>query len=200
MPISKRAKIFFQVSYQLVYFLHLLHVNLLILTMATLTLKHVFTMAITPKAPINAGETPRGKANWFEITGGTITGADGSHIADVNAGGGDYLTRFVEDDVAEVDLRLIAKDLNGEILRLTVTGFDYLDRATMLALDGRAGEDPGNNVPDVTEPYGFEIIKCSTASQQYRWINFAVLVARVTFVMGAAGIESVEYKVFHVTK
>ncbi|KAM0518886.1 hypothetical protein ACHAPE_003876 [Trichoderma viride] len=167
--------------------------------MATPTLKHVFTMAITPKAPINVGETPRGKTNWFEITGGTITGVDGSHIADVNPGGGDYLTRFVEDNVAEVDLRLIAKDSNGELLRLTVSGFDYLDRATMLALDGRAGEDPGSSATDIKEPYGFEIFKCSTASQEYRWLNFAVLIARVSFIMGAAGIESVEYKVFHVT-
>ncbi|UKZ61274.1 uncharacterized protein TrAtP1_002541 [Trichoderma atroviride] len=167
--------------------------------MSTPTLKHVFTMAITPKAPVNVGETPRGKANWFEITGGTITGVDGTHIADVNAGGGDYLTRFVDDNVAEVDLRLIAKDSNGELLRLTVSGFDYLDRATMLALDGRAGEDPGNNTTGITEPYGFEIVKCSTASQEYRWMNFAVLIARVSFIMGAAGIESVEYKVFHVT-
>ncbi|KAM0447613.1 hypothetical protein ACHAPV_009136 [Trichoderma viride] len=146
--------------------------------MATPTLKHVFTMSITPKAPVNVGETPRGKTNWFEITGGTITGVDGSHIADVHTGGGDYLTRFVEDNVAEVDLRLIAKDSNGELLRLTVTGFDYLDRATMLALDGRAGEDPGSSATDITEPYGFETLKCSTASKEYRWMNFAVLIAR----------------------
>lgn len=157
-------------------------------------------MAATPKAPINVGETPSGKANWFEITGGTITGVDGSHIAQVNPGGGDYLTRFVEDNVAEVDLRLVAKDSNGKLLRLTITGFDYLDRATMLALDGRAGEESDSHASDVTEPYGFEIFKCSTASQEYRWMNFAVLIARVSFIMGAAGIESVEYKVFHVTK
>lgn len=163
------------------------------------TLKHVFTMAITPKEPINVGETPRGKANWFEITDGTITGVDGSHIADVTSGGGDYLTRYVQDNVAEVDMRLIAKDSNGELLRLSVTGYDYLDRATMLALDGPSGEDSGSNDSDLTEPYGFEILKCNTASQKYRWMNFAVLLARVNFVFGTAGIDSVVYKVYHVT-
>ncbi|KAL6859225.1 hypothetical protein J3F83DRAFT_717547 [Trichoderma novae-zelandiae] len=86
------------------------------------TLNPVFTMAITPKAPVNTGETPRGKANWFEITGGKITSADGKHIADVLSGGGDYLTRHVEDNVAEVDMRLIAQDSAGHLLRLTVSG------------------------------------------------------------------------------
>ncbi|KAL7791844.1 hypothetical protein V8C37DRAFT_381521 [Trichoderma ceciliae] len=162
------------------------------------TLHHVFTMAITPKAPVDTGETPRGKANWFEITDGKITGADGEHIADVLSGGGDYLTRYVEDNVAEVDMRLIAKDLSGELLRFTVAGYDYLDRATMLALDGRAGEDPGSNSSGVTEPYGFEILKCNTASPKYRWMNFAILLARVNFVVGAAGIESVVYKTYQV--
>jgi hypothetical protein len=168
--------------------------------MSTPTLKHVFTLAITPKAPVNAGETPRGKANWFEVTDGTIVGADGTHIADITTGGGDYLTRFVEDSAAEIDMRLIAKFSNGELLRLNVTGFDYFDPATILALDGRAGEQPGNNASDITEPYGFEIIKATTASKEYRWLNFAVLLAHVSFVAGATGIESVVYKVFHVTK
>lgn len=167
--------------------------------MSAPTLKHVFTMAITPKEPINAGETPRGKANWFEITHGTITGVDGSHVAEVTSGGGDYLTRYVEDNVAEVDMRLIAKYSDGELLRLTVTGYDYLDRATMLALDGKAGEESSSNASSISEPYGFEILKCSTASEEHRWMNFALLLARVHFVVGAAGIESVVYKVYHVT-
>ncbi|RFU72436.1 hypothetical protein TARUN_9832 [Trichoderma arundinaceum] len=156
-------------------------------------------MAITPKEPSNIGETPRGKANWFEILDGKITGADGEHIADILSGGGDYLTRYVEDNVAEVDMRLIAQDSEGDMMRLTVTGYDYLDRATMLALDGRAGEDPGNNKSEITEPYGFEVLKCNTASQKYRWMNFAILIARVNFVVGAAGIESVVYKTYQVT-
>jgi hypothetical protein len=106
----------------------------------------------------------------------------------------------IEDSAAEIDMRLIAKFSNGELLRLNVTGFDYFDPATILALDGRAGEQPGNNASDITEPYGFEIIKATTASKEYRWLNFAVLLAHVSFVAGATGIESVVYKVFHVTK
>ncbi|PTB65251.1 hypothetical protein BBK36DRAFT_1160450 [Trichoderma citrinoviride] len=168
------------------------------------TLNHVFNMAITPKAPVNTGETPRGKANWFEITGGKITGADGQHIADVQSGGGDYLTRYVEDNVAEVDMRLIAQDSGGNLLRFTVSGYDYLDRATMLALDGRAGdEDVGSGSSSSSsgdaEPYGFEVLKCNTASDKWRWLNFAVLLARVKFVVGDAGIESVVYTVYEVT-
>ncbi|KAL6690842.1 hypothetical protein J3F84DRAFT_388321 [Trichoderma pleuroticola] len=163
------------------------------------TLNHVFTMAITPKEPVDTGETPRGKANWFEISDGTITAADGQHIADILSGGGDYLTRHVDDNVAEVDMRLIAKDTDDQIMRITVSGFDYLDRATMLALDGRAGEDPGDSNSGVTEPYGFEVLKFNTASPKYRWLNFAVLLARVKFVVGSAGIESVVYTVYQVS-
>ncbi|KAL7905385.1 hypothetical protein GGI35DRAFT_460579 [Trichoderma velutinum] len=163
------------------------------------TLNHVFTMAITPKEPVDTGETPRGKANWFEITDGTITAADGQHIADVLSGGGDYLTRYVDENVAEVDMRLIAKDSDDQLMRITVSGYDYLDRATMLALDGRAGEDPGDSNSGVTEPYGFEVLKFNTASPKYKWLNFAVLLARVNFVVGSAGIESVVYTTYQVS-
>ncbi|OTA04637.1 hypothetical protein A9Z42_0052370 [Trichoderma parareesei] len=170
------------------------------------TLNHVFTMAITPKPPVNAGATPRGKANWFEITGGKITAADGEHIADVLSGGGDYLTRYVEDNVAEVDMRLIAQDSAGDLLRFTVSGYDYLDRPTMLALDGRASEEDvgggsssSSSSSAVAEPFGFEVLKCNTASERLRWLNFAVLLARVKFVVGDAGIESVVYTVYEVT-
>ncbi|EGR50192.1 uncharacterized protein TRIREDRAFT_105515 [Trichoderma reesei QM6a] len=175
------------------------------------TLNHVFTMAITPKPPVNTGATPRGKANWFEITGGKIT-ADGEHIADVLSGGGDYLTRYVEDNVAEVDMRLVARDSAGDLLRFTVSGYDYLDRATMLALDGRAGEEEeeedvggggssssSSSRSGVAEPFGFEVLKCTTGSERFRWLNFAVLLARVKFVVGDAGIESVVYTVYEVT-
>ncbi|PTB81657.1 hypothetical protein M440DRAFT_1396823 [Trichoderma longibrachiatum ATCC 18648] len=162
------------------------------------TLNHVFTMSITPKPPLNTGQTPRGKANWFEITSGKITSPDGQPIADVLSGGGDYLTRYVEDNVAEVDMRLIAQDSAGDLMRFTVSGFDYLDRATMLALDGRAGGEEGGGL-GVAEPFGFEVLKCTTASERYRWLNFAMLLARVKFVVGDAGIESVVYTVYEVT-
>ncbi|TFB05759.1 hypothetical protein CCMA1212_001558 [Trichoderma ghanense] len=163
------------------------------------TLTHVFTMSITPKPPLNTGATPRGKANWFEITSGEIAAPNGEHIADVLSGGGDYLTRYVDDNVAEVDMRLIARDSAGDLLRFTVSGYDYLDQATMLALDGRAGEHVGDGTGGVAEPFGFEILKCNTGSEGLRWLNFATLLARVKFVVGDEGIESVVYTVFDVS-
>ncbi|KAL7819116.1 hypothetical protein V8C26DRAFT_427927 [Trichoderma gracile] len=167
------------------------------------TLTHTFTMSITTKPPVNAGATPRGKANWVEVTGGMMTAPDGEHLAEILSGGGDYLTRYVEHNVAEVDMRLIARDPFGDYTRFTVSGFDYLDRATMLALDGRAGEedagDSSGGGSDVTEPYGFEIVKCNTASERFKMLNFTTLLARVKFVVGDAGLESVVYTVYSVT-
>lgn len=166
--------------------------------MSTPTLKHVFNMAITPKEPINAGETPRGKTNWVEITDGKITGVNDEPVADVLSGGGDYFTRYVDENVIEIDLKLIAKDEAGDVLRFSISGFDYLDRATMLALDGRPGEESNASSP-YPETFGLELLKCNTASAKYRWLNFAVLLGRVHFVVGAAGIESVVYKIYQIT-
>ncbi|KAH6603545.1 hypothetical protein Trco_008320 [Trichoderma cornu-damae] len=82
-------------------------------------------------------------------------------------------------------MRLIAKDSTGELLRLTVTGYDYLDRAAMLALDGELARIRATTAPESRNLQMDEL--------------FAILLARVNFVVGAAGIESVVYKTYRVT-
>jgi hypothetical protein len=57
------------------------------------TLKHVFNMTLIPGPPVDAGQTPRGKATWIEVTAGEVTGADGRHIAKVLSGSHDPMSR-----------------------------------------------------------------------------------------------------------
>ena len=48
-------------------------------------------MTLIPGTPLDAGLTPRGKANWVELSSGSLTTPSGTKIATILPGGGDYL-------------------------------------------------------------------------------------------------------------
>lgn len=111
------------------------------------------------------------KANWIEIIGGVVTGSVGQHIATVLSGGGDYTVRHVEDNVLEVDLRVVAQDNSGTLFRFISTGYDYLDQTMMQAMDGKPPSTGPSDTTEAPDLYGFEIVQCNTSSPQYRWIT-----------------------------
>ncbi|KAH8808429.1 hypothetical protein F5884DRAFT_752960 [Xylogone sp. PMI_703] len=169
---------------------------------ATPTLQHVADMQLFPGPPLDAGETPRGKANWIEVTGGSITTPEGKHIATVQSGGGDYCTRHVDGQILEVDLQVIAKDESGTLFRFQSVGFDYLDKPTMMALDGKMPDTsaPPPNAKTPPELGGMEVIFCNTSSSQFRWMNFSILIGKVQLILGPTGVERVDYTIFRVLK
>lgn len=171
------------------------------------TLTHVFNLTLLPKSPIDAGTTPRGSAAWIEVSGGAITNPEGEHVASVLPGSaGDYMTRYdgrdlpaavfgaVVESVGEVDLRFLARaDASGALFHFTASGFDYFP-----------GRSAASESSHKEEPYGFEVLKCTTASEEYRWMNFAVLLARVRICLRpphqGGQLERVEFTVYRVDR
>jgi hypothetical protein len=167
-----------------------------------LKLKHVLNISLIPGVPLDAGATPRGKANWVEVTSGTVTLPSGKQIATVLSGGGDYCVRHVSELMLEVDVRVLAKgdDADGTIFRFQASGFDKLIPPVMGALDSQPPSTepppPGTEVPKAL--YGTEVITVNTSSKEYWWLNFAVLVAKVSLVLGEKGVDRVEYEVYQI--
>ncbi|KIW73776.1 hypothetical protein PV04_01869 [Phialophora macrospora] len=168
------------------------------------TLKHVLNLTLTPSTPLDAGITPRGKANWVNLPSGRVTTPDGRAVATVLPGGGDYCTRHVDELFLEVDLRVIAKAddeaeaESGALFKFESRGFDRLIPPVMAALDGQAVEPPPPGTPMPKALYGTEVISVNTNSKRYWALNFAVLVAKVALVLGEGGVESVDYEVYEV--
>jgi hypothetical protein len=164
------------------------------------TLKHILNLSLTPSTPLDAGLTPRGKANWVELPSGRVTTPAGEAVATVLPGGGDYCTRHVDELVLEVDLRVIAKadDEDGALFKFESKGFDRLIKPVMAVLDGEepSAPPPGTAMP--TALYGTEVISVNTNSKRYWGLNFAVLVAKVALVLGEGGVERVDYEVYEV--
>jgi hypothetical protein len=163
-------------------------------------LHHVANLTVIPSTPHNAGNTPRGRANWIAFSGGSFTTADGQHIAIVLPGGGDYATRYMEDNLLEVDLRVVAQDHSGTLFRLTSTGYDYLDDGFMQVLDGKAPPEKSDSGEQAPDYYGFEVVHVNTSSPEYRWMNFSVLLGQLEFILGEKGVESIKYKLYRVSK
>lgn len=156
-------------------------------------------MRLIPSPQIDAGNTPRGKANWIEIVSGEVTTVDGRHIANILSGGGDYMARHVDEGVLEVDLRVMAQDPSGALFRFTATGYDYVDKRVMGLMDGVTVQDTNSsNAP--LDAWGVEIFKCNTSSVEFGWMNYAVLLAKVEFTFGATGIDHVDFTVYKVTR
>lgn len=161
-------------------------------------LEHVANLRLIPGTPQDAGSTPHGKATWIEVTSGVLSTVNGNTIATIKPGGGDYLTRHVSDKTLGVDLHLLGHDASGTLFRFRASGYNYVTEEFMSVMDGNAPpESPPAEAPDL---YGFEIIQVSTSSEEYWWLNFAVLVGQVKLVLGEKGIESVDYQLFKLTK
>ncbi|KAJ9607133.1 hypothetical protein H2200_008205 [Cladophialophora chaetospira] len=165
------------------------------------TLKHVLNISLIPGIPLDAGLTPRGKANWVELSSGDVTTPNGTKIASILPGGGDYCTRHVSELILEVDLRVLAKadGEDGALFKFESKGFDKLIPPVMGVLDGQGPPEPpppGTEVPKAL--YGTEVISVNTSSKEYWWLNFAVLVAKVALVLGEQGVDRVDYEVYQV--
>ncbi|KAF2091005.1 hypothetical protein K490DRAFT_62336 [Saccharata proteae CBS 121410] len=160
-------------------------------------LEHVANIHLDLAPAVSGGETPRGKTNWFEILGGTISSVPGASKAmelQVLPGGGDYTTLFAEHGVLSLDIHMVAKDaLNGDLFRFQNSGFIHVNNENVgnILLGSKEAKTTEFGEADV-----FERITCNTSSTEHGWMNFAVMVAQGRLLVSDGKFVGIEFRVF----
>ena len=151
--------------------------------MSELLTKHLFTLKIRTAKPVAAGLTPTGKRIAVQILDGTF---EGERIkGTVESGGSDWIT-IRSDSSAELNVRVVLKTDDGELILATYTGRRHMSPETAAKME--RGE-----TPDESELYLKIAVVFDTASEKYSWLNQLLAVGT-----GTRPPEGPIYEVFEV--
>ncbi|KAK7026871.1 hypothetical protein VNI00_015413 [Paramarasmius palmivorus] len=162
-------------------------------------LNHVANIHIDIAPVVPGGNTPRGQASWVEGIGGSITSASPSaqpqlHLK-VLSGGGDYITSFAEHNVVSLDIRTFAqREVDGkqELFKFQGNGFGHVNDKVAKIFAG----DPDATSTEFGEA-GINInITCNTSSDDFAWMNFAILIGQGRQIVRQGKLVAVEIRVY----
>jgi hypothetical protein len=137
------------------------------------------------RPPLDIGQGPYGSRNFFEVTGGDVTGErlNGKLLT----GGGDWAL-IGPDGWARLDVRAHIETVDGARILLTYFGVLQLNEAVQRALASGGGTDYGDHYFRTTPRF-------ETGDPRYAWLTQTVFVGTGHLLPGLI----VEYEVFRVT-
>ncbi|KAH7014038.1 hypothetical protein B0J12DRAFT_689559 [Macrophomina phaseolina] len=166
-------------------------------------LNHVCNLCLDVAPPLSGGITPRGPAYWFEIVGGSTVSADIAPSApasgpelEVLRGGGDYAILNRDSGFLSLDVRVVAREkLHGDLFMFRNRGAIRFDNDKVTRI---LNSEQTATSTEYGEASMYESVVCNTASKEYAWMNFAVLVAEGRLVVEDGRLASVELRLFKV--
>jgi hypothetical protein len=148
-------------------------------------LKPAFTMRAMLRPPVDYGTGPFGHRQFFEVTGGSVTGERLN--GQVLTGGGDWIT-VGGDGFGRLDVRAGIQADDGTNILVSYGGLLELNNAVGAAMAAGAATDFGDQ-------YFRSTPRFEVGDERYAWLTQAVWVGEGRVVEGLG----VEYRIHEVT-
>jgi hypothetical protein len=154
-------------------------------TRVSISLEYECSYRASLKPPVDFGQGPYGTRNFFEVTGGDVTGErlNGKLLT----GGGDWAL-IGPDGWGRLDVRAHIETLDGARILLTYYGVLQLNEAVQQAMASGAGTE-------FTDHYFRAAPRFETGDSRYAWLNQTVFMSAGRLRPGLVA----EYDVYRVT-
>ncbi|GAO51409.1 hypothetical protein G7K_5511-t1 [Saitoella complicata NRRL Y-17804] len=164
--------------------------------MASTNLKttHVFTLRATLELGQTVGQTLSGIRIFVPVSGGTLKGPD-IEAEILPVGGGDWLSLNPDQGHARLDVRLIARTSQNELLYAYYPGhLPFTPNIGAIAGGDKEAKSTGFDDTGLLTQITIE-----TGSERLAWMNKGTFVGKGRFLVGeGSGVATVEYDVFKI--